>query len=80
MPAGPVAPGASVNIDFTASPGAGDNFVATMSCTVVSGNNITVFDWPVNAFGAAAIIPSLLMAMALLLLAGYHRRQFNNYS
>jgi len=57
-----------------------------MSCTIVSGNNTTVFDWPVIAFGSAAIIPSLnwlglaLMAMALLLLAGYHRRRFSNHS
>ena len=80
MPAGPVAPGASVNIDFTASPGAGDNFNATLSCTVVSGGNTNVVDWPVSAFGAAAIIPSLnwmgllLMALAMVVLAGYSRR------
>ena len=59
MPAGPIAPGGSVNIDFSATPGPGDVFNATLECTVVDGGNTSIYRWPVTAFGAAAIIPTL---------------------
>jgi subtilisin-like proprotein convertase family protein len=69
MPAGPLAPGASVVVQMTATAGIGEQLSSTLTCTYDGDPANGSSSWPVQITGVARIIPSLNMYGILALMA-----------